>query len=149
MSMRVNICFEMRDQGECDRVFGYLAEHPKDVWDYEERVKQNFHLNFRAHWTQADILKTRVTRFRVSADVHLIQYLITLREGAAEPRLLVDQLRRCGGVQEGVVAGHWRVHAWYRREGATTWTADAGNDGRLRRRVVRVRVLLGRMREVR
>ena len=146
--MRVNICFEMRDEGECDRVFGYLAEHPKDVWDYEERVKRNFHLHFRAHWTQADILKTRVTRFRVSADVHLIQYLITLRAGAVEPRLLVDQLRRCGSVQEGSVAGHWRIHAWYQAEGEAEWTPDAGNNGGATRPSIEIVVLLCRMRMV-
>ena len=147
MSIYVTICFEMRGGRECDRVLAYLQGHPRDVWDYEERVRAAFHVNFRAHWTDADVVETEVHRLRLS-DASLIVYNVTLRAGASDPSLLVDQLRRCGGVQEGVLAGPWRVHAWYRREGAATWTADAGNDGRLRRRVVRVRVLLGRMREV-
>jgi hypothetical protein len=146
--MEVNICFELRDKGECDRVFGYLAEHPEDVWDYEERVGRSFHLHLRAHWTQADVVQTRVSRFRVRADVHLIQYLVTLRAGASDPRLLVDMLRRCGGVQEGVVRAHWRVLAWYNREGEAGWAADAGNGGGATRHCVRVLVLLCRLRQL-
>jgi hypothetical protein len=117
------------------------------VWDYEERVRAAFHLRFRAHWTDADVVETAVSRLQFD-DVSVIEYRVALRRGAKDPSLLVDQLRRCGGVQEGVIAGHWRVHAWYKRDGSETWTADAGNDGRLRRRVVRVRVLLGRMQEL-
>jgi hypothetical protein len=43
MSTYVNICFEIPDKGECDTMFDYLTEHPKDVWDYEKRVEQSFH----------------------------------------------------------------------------------------------------------
>ena len=146
--MEVNICFELRDKGECDRIFGYLAEHPEDVWDYEERVGRSFHLHFRAHWTQADVVQTKVSRFRVRADVHLIQYLVTLRAGASDPRLLVDQLRRCGGVQEGVVRAKWTIHAWYKEQGEGLWTPDAGNGGGATLPSIEIVVLLCRMRRV-
>jgi hypothetical protein len=148
MSMHVLLCFELRDECECDRIFAYLAQHPKDMWDYEQRVQQNFHLNFHAHWTHRDVLHTEVSRFRVSADAHMIQYKITLRAGASDPRLLVDMLRRCGGVQEGVVRAHWRVLAWYNREGEAGWAADAGNGGGATRHCVRVLVLLCRLRQL-
>ena len=49
-------------------------------------------------------------------------------------------------VQEGVAGGNWRVHAWYKKQGELMWTEDAGNDGRLGRRCVRVQTLLGAMR---
>jgi hypothetical protein len=144
--MYVTICFEMRSGGECDRFFAYLQEHPKDVWSYEARVREHFHASFWVHWTDADVVATAVQRVRLSAAASLIEYRVALRAGVPDPALLVDQLRRCENVQEGVVGGHWRVHAWYKRDGEETWTADAGNDGRLRRYAVRVRALLGRVR---
>ena len=84
----------MRGGRECDRFFAYLQEHPRDVWDYEERVREELHLNFRAHWTDADILETEVRRFKFT-DVGVIEYRVALRRGAQDPRLLVDMLRRC------------------------------------------------------
>ena len=39
MSTSVTICFDVPDKGECDKMFDYLTEHPKDVWDYENRVE--------------------------------------------------------------------------------------------------------------
>ena len=147
MSTYVCICFEMRGGRECDRFFAYLQEHPRDVWDYEERVREVLHSSVRAHWTDEDILETEVRRFKFT-DVGVIEYRVALRRGAQDPRLLVDMLRRCDSVQEGVAGGNWRVHAWYRREGEAGWSADAGNDGRLSRRCVRVQTLLDRMRRV-
>ena len=136
--MKVEIYFKIPDGEECDRTFKYLQEHPKDIWDYEERVKhvfqenydkrfalfhtKGFEPNFTAHWTNDDVLETRVTRLKFN----IIQYKVTLREGATDPRILVDILRRCKCVQEGVVGGNWTIHAWYRE-----WTADPGNDGQL------------------
>ena len=149
MSMHVIICFELRDGDACDRIFKYLAQHPKDMWDYEQRVQESFHLNFHAHWTAADVLHTDVTRFSVSADVHMIQYKITLRAGASDPRLLVDLLRRCRNVPEGCEGGQWRINAWYNREGEAGWAADAGNNGGVTRHSIRVLVLLCRLRQLR
>jgi hypothetical protein len=87
MSTHVNICFDVPDKGECDKMFDYLTEHPKDVWDYEKRVEQSFHdqgfnTNFlhEARWTDDDILHT------------------TLRRGANDPRAVVDLLLRCRSV---------------------------------------------------
>ena len=138
MSTYVNICFEIPDTGECDAIFDYLTEHPKDVWDYEKRVEQSFHAqgfqtNFlhEARWTDDDILHTRVTRLkfpRSDEDSNVIQYEVTLRRGASDPKVLVDLLRRCKSVQDGSVGGNWTIHAWYRGEEGG-WTADAGNDG--------------------
>jgi len=145
MSTYVCICFEMRGGRECDRFFAYLQAHPRDVWDYEERVREELHADFRAHWTDADVLETAVRRLQF-ADVGVIEYRVALRRGARDPRLLVDMLRRCDSVQEGVAGGNWRVHAWYKKQGEMTWTEDAGNDGRLGRRCVRVQTLLGAMR---
>ena len=147
MSTYVCICFEMRGGRESERFFAYLQGHPKDMWDYEERVRDAFHCNFRVHWTDEDVLETEVNRFKMQ-DVSMIEYRVALREGAQDPRLLVDMLRRCDSVQEGCEGGNWTVHAWYRRAGEERWTADAGNDGRLSRRCVRVQTLLDRMRRV-
>jgi hypothetical protein len=58
----------------------------------------------------------------------MIQYKVTLRTGANDPRILVDLLRRCKCVQEGVVGGNWRIQAWYQGENEDEWTADTGND---------------------
>ena len=66
MSIYVTICFEMRGGRESDRVLAYLQGHPRDVWDYEERVRAAFHVNFRAHWTDADVVETEVHRLRLS-----------------------------------------------------------------------------------
>jgi hypothetical protein len=108
------------------------------VWDYEERVEQSFHdqgfhTNFlhESRWTDDDVLCTRVTRLKVPGsgeDANVVQYEVTLRRGASDPKVLVDLLRRCKSVQEGSVGGNWRIHAWYRGEEGG-WTADAGNDG--------------------
>ena len=147
--MHVILCFELRDRDACDRIFKYLAQHPKDMWDYEQRVQESFHLDLHAHWTAEDVLHTEVTRFSVSADVHMIQYKITLREGASDPRLLVDLLRRCRNVPEGCEGGEWRVNAWYNREGEAGWAADAGNNGGVTRHSIRVLVLLCRLRRLR
>ena len=134
--MNVEIYFKIPDGEECDRTFQYLQDHPKDIWDYEERVKHVFQENydkrfalfhtkgfeptFTAHWTDDDVVETRVTRLKFN----IIQYKVTLREGATDPRILVDILRRCKCVQEGVVGGNWTIHTWY-----LEWTADPGNDG--------------------
>jgi hypothetical protein len=119
-------------------MFDYLTEHPKYVWDYEKRVEQSFHdqgfnTNFlhEARWTDDDIFYARVTRLkfpRSEADSNVIQYEVTLRRGANDPKVLVDLLRRCKSVQEGSVGGNWTIHAWYRKE-VDMWTTDAGNDG--------------------
>ena len=108
MSTDVNICFDVPDQGECDKMYDYLAEHPNDVWDYEKRVEQSFHdqgfdtsFLHEARWTDDDILHTRVTRLqfpRSDADSNVIQYEVRLRRGASDPRALVDLLRRCQSV---------------------------------------------------
>jgi hypothetical protein len=97
---------------------------------------QGFHTNFlhESRWTDDDVLYTRVTRLKVPGsgeDANVVQYEVTLRRGASDPKVLVDLLRRCKSVQEGSVGGNWRIHAWYRKEegGRTGWTADAGNDG--------------------
>ena len=132
--MRVQIYFEMPDRDECDTMFAYLAAHPKDLWDYEQRVKQTWtenklFANFTAHWTEDDVLDASVQRLsapdaRIS---NVIQYEVTLRAGAKHPKILVDLLRRCRGVQEGVVGGTWKIAAFYQDR----WTADIGNDGAL------------------
>jgi hypothetical protein len=113
-------------------MFEYLTEHPKDIWNYESRVEQKFvqlfNKNFmcEARWTNDDILDTRVTRLKCpyGKDSNVIQYEVTLRRGANDAKVLVDILRRCKCVQEGVVGGNWTIHAWYRG-----WTADRDNKG--------------------
>jgi len=133
MHTYVNICFEIPDQSECDLMFKYLTEHPKDIWNYEDRVEHKFAQLFdktfmhEARWTDDDILDTRITRLKRTPsgkDSNVIQYEVTLRRGARDAKILVDMLRRCKCVQEGVVGGNWRIHAWYRG-----WTADRENKG--------------------
>ena len=145
MSTYVCICFEMRGGRECDRFFAYLQAHPRDVWDYEERVGEALHVHFRAHWTAADVVEAEVNRLAFKG-VSLIEYRVQLKASARDPQLLVDMLRRLKGVQEGVVRGQWIIHAWYKRRGEKVWTADAGNDGRLRRYVLEVPKLLRELR---
>jgi hypothetical protein len=144
MRTYATICFEMRAGAECDWLFAYLQGHPRDVWDYEERVGEALHVHFRAHWTAADVVEAEVNRLEFKG-VSLIEYRVGLRAGARDPRLLVEMLRRLKGVQEGVVRGKWIVHAWYKREGESKWTADSGNDGRLKRCTVRVEKRTARM----
>ena len=151
--MYVNIIFEIPDKIECDSIFKYLEDHPKDIWNYEERVKQSFHArgletNFDAHWTDSDILDTKVSRLTFKENPNMIQYKVTLRQGAKDPRLLVDLLRRCKSTQEGNISSNWTIHAWYRREDEDTWTADAGNNGRLTRYSVKIKTLLSQMKEM-
>ena len=146
----VSICFELPDKDSCDRMFEYLTDHPRDIWNYEERVRQNFHARgfesqFHVHWTDADILSTRVTRITFK---DMIQYEVTLRQDANDPRLLVDILRRCNNTQEGNIGSDWTIHAWYRKEDEDTWTADAGNNGEVTRYSVRVQTLLCQMKEM-
>ena len=153
MNMHVNIIFEIPDKKECDSIFKYLEDHPKDIWNYEERVKQNFHthgfeMKFDAHWTDSDILDTRVSRLTFKENPNMIQCKVTLRQGAKDPRLLVDILRRCKSTQEGNISSNWTIHAWYRREDEDTWTADAGNNGRLTRYSVKIGMLLSQMKEI-
>jgi hypothetical protein len=133
MNTEVNICFEIPDENECDVMFQYLTDHPKDIWNYEDRVRQTFapifDKNFmhEPRWTDDDILDTRVTRLKEVASgkaATVIQYEVTLRRGASDAKILVDILRRCKSVQEGVVGGNWKINACYRG-----WTADEGNDG--------------------
>ena len=150
MNTYVNIIFEIPDKSKCDSIFKYLKDHPKDIWNYEERVKQNFHArgletNFDAHWTDSDILDTRVSRVTFKENPNMIQYKVILRQGAKDPRLLVDILRRCKNVQEGIIGTNWTIHAWYRGEQEENWTADAGNNGRLTRHSVKIRSLLCQM----
>ena len=151
--MHVNIIFEIPDKNECDTIFKYLEYHPKDIWNYEERVKQSFHArgletNFDAHWTDSDILDTKVSRLTFKENPNMIQYKVTLRQGVKDPRLLIDILRRCKSVQEGIIRSNWTIHAWYRREDEDTWTADAGNNGRLTRYSVKIKTLLSQMKEM-
>ena len=145
MRTYATICFEMRAGAECDWLFAYLQGHPRDVWDYEERVGEALHVHFRAHWTAADVLKAEVRRWQ-EGGASLIEYRVQLKASARDPQLLVDMLRRLKGVQEGVVRGNWIIHAWYKRRGEKVWTADAGNDGRLRRYVLEVPKLLRELR---
>ena len=137
--MLVKIHFEILDRHEIDTLFAYLQNHPKDIWNYEERVKdifkenydkrpersksKTFEPNFTAHWTDDDILDTQVTIH----SVHVLQYQATLKAGASDPRILVDILRRCNSVQEGLFRVNWKIAAWYQ----DTWTADTGNDNHL------------------
>jgi hypothetical protein len=138
MNTEVNICFEIPDENECDVMFQYLTDHPKDIWNYEDRVRQKFapifekHLMHEPRWTDSDIIDTRVTRLKEVASrkaTAVIQYEVTLRRGASDAKILVDILRRCKSVQEGVVGGNWKINAWYREWTARGWTADEGNDG--------------------
>ncbi len=138
-AMLVKIHFEILDRHEFETTFAYLQKHPKDIWNYEERVKDIFHENydkrpehskektvepnFTAHWTDDDILDTQVT----IQSLHIIEYQATLRAGASDPRILVDLLRRCECVQEGLFPVNWTIQAWYQ----DTWTADTGNDNQL------------------
>ena len=137
--MLVKIHFEILDRHEFETTFAYLQKHPKDIWNYEERVKDIFHENydkrpehskektvepnFTAHWTDDDILDTQVT----IQSLHIIEYQATLRAGASDPRILVDLLRRCKCVQEGLVGADWKIEAWYQDK----WTADIGNENQL------------------
>jgi hypothetical protein len=153
MNMNVNIIFEIPDKDECDSIFKYLEDHPKDIWNYEERVKQSFHAhgfetNFDAHWTDSDILDTKVSRLTFKENPNMIQYEVTLRQDAKDPRLLVDLLRRCKSTQEGNISSNWTIHAWYRREDEDTWTADAGNNGRLTRYSMKIQRLLCQMKQM-
>lgn len=153
MNMHVNIIFEIPDKNECDSIFKYLEDHPKDIWNYEERVKQSFHTHgfetsFDAHWTDSDILDTKVSRLTFKENPNMIQYKVTLRQGAKDPRLLVDLLRRCKSTQEGNISSNWTIHAWYRREDEDTWTTDAGNNGRLTRYSVKIQRLLCQMKQI-
>ena len=147
MRTYATICFEMRAGAECDWLFAYLQGHPRDVWDYEERVGEALHVHFRAHWTAADVVEAEVNRLEFKG-VSLIEYRVGLRAGARDPRLLVEMLRRLKGVQEGVVRGKWIIHAWYKKEGERMWTEDADNDGRLCRVTVRVNKVLCDMRRL-
>jgi hypothetical protein len=68
-------------------------------------------------WTDDDIIDTRVTRLKVVESkkaATVIQYEVTLRRGASDAKILVDILRGCKSVQEGVVDGNWKINAWYR-----------------------------------
>ena len=148
--MHINIIFEIPNKNECDTIFKYLEDHPKDIWNYEERVKQSFHArgfetNFDAHWTDSDILDTKVSRLTFKENPNMIQYKVILRHHAKDPRLLVDILRRCKSTQEGIIHSNWTIHAWYRREQEDQWTADAGNNGRLTRHSVKIQRLLCQM----
>lgn len=152
MKTYVNICFEMPDESECDKMYEYLEKHPIDIWNYEERVRQNFHArgfnaNFHAHWSSKDILSTRVTRLNLKGS-NIIQYEVTLTQDATDPRILVDILRRCSNTQEGNVGSAWTIHAWYRREGEDAWIEDAGNNGQVTRYTVEVHTLLCQMKEM-
>lgn len=147
MNTNVKIHFEIPDQSEYESILDNLTTHPKDIWNYEERVKErwtklfftenkyadeetkqkwfaNFLAKFYVHWTNDDILHTTVTE----NGSHIIQYEVILRATANDPRILVDLLRRCKCVQEGVVGGNWRIKAWYKGENEDEWTADTGND---------------------
>jgi hypothetical protein len=147
MNTNVKIHFEIPDQSEYESILENLTTHPKDIWNYEERVKKEwiklfftenkyadeetkkkwfaqFLDKFYVHWTDDDILHTRVTQVRPN----IIQYKVTLRAGVNDPRILVDLLRRCKCVEEGVVGGNWRIQAWYQGENEDGWTADTGND---------------------
>ena len=115
MSTHVTMCFDVRDDGERARLFAWLREHPRDVWNYEERVREHLHLQFHAHWTDEDIVATDVAMLNFDGAASVIEYRATLRRGAEDPRLLVDLLRRCESVPAGSVGGRWTVDAWYRR----------------------------------
>ena len=78
----------------------------------------------------------------------MIQYKVTLKQNAKDPRLLVDLLRRCKSIQEGIISSNWTIHAWYRSEQEDQWTADASNNGRLTRYSVKIQMLLCRMKQM-
>jgi hypothetical protein len=131
METLVNICFEIPDTHECDQVFNWMRDNPKDIWSFEKRVHKGFHtadLVLDARWSDEDILDTRLTRLQYyQKDSNIIQYEATLKRGANDPRVVVDLIRRCKSVREGSFGG-WTIRAWYRGDGVP-WTADAGNDG--------------------
>ena len=142
MDTLVNICFEIPDTHECDQVFNWMRDNPKDIWNFEKRVQKGFHTqdfktNFLldARWSDDDILDTRLTRLQYYAKpTNIIQYEVTLKRYAKDPKVLVDLIRRCKSVQEGSFGG-WKIRAWYRGEAwpwhylRHKWTEDFGNDG--------------------
>jgi hypothetical protein len=119
-----------------------MRDNPKDIWNFEKRVQKGFHTqdfktNFLLHarWGDDDILDTRLTRLQYyGQDSNIIQYEVTLKRYAKDPKVLVDLIRRCKSVQEGSFGG-WKIRAWYRGEAwpwhylRHEWTADFGNDG--------------------
>ena len=148
MNIDVKIIFVIPDHSEYESILEKLKKHPKDIWNYEERVKErwtklfftenkyadeetkqkwvaNFLAKFYVHWTDKDILRTTVTE----VEPNIIQYEVTLKPCARDPRILVDLLRRCKCVQDGVVGGNWTIQAWYKKENEEEWTADIGNEG--------------------
>ena len=134
----MNICFEIPDTHECDQVFNWMRDNPKDIWNFERRVQKGFHTQdflLDASWSDDDILDTRLTRLQQHEDdSNIIQYEVTLRRYADDPKVLVDLIRRCKSAQGGSFGG-WKIRAWYRREASPwhyrldKWTADDGNDG--------------------
>ncbi len=86
-----------------------------------------------------------VARVQCNEDANIVEYDVTLKQGASDPSILVDLLRRCKNVQEGTVGGNWTIHAWYREEHEDAWTADAGNAGQATRYSLKMHTLLCRM----
>jgi len=135
MDTLVNICFEIPDTHECDQVFHWMRDNPKDIWSFEKRVQKGLHtadlaqtFALDARWSDEDILETRLTRLQFyEQDSNIIQYEATIKRSASDPRVLVDLIRRCKVFREGAFGG-WTVRAWYRGD-ADSWSADAGNGG--------------------
>ena len=150
MNTSVRMYFEIPDTGECDTMFQYLLAHPTAVWDYEERVKANFHARgfdtpYTAHWTALDVVDTHVLRLTVNADSNIIEYETILAPGARDPSVLVDLLRRCKNVPEGAVGCDWTIHAWYRSQPQGLWIPDAGNGAQTTRYAQKMHTLVCEM----
>ena len=142
MDTLVNICFEIPDKHECDQVFNWLRDHPKDIWNFEKRVEKGFHTqDFKTHpqmdarWSDDDILDTQVTRLQYyGRDSNIIQYEAKLKRVSRSPDNLVNLIRRCKSTKEGDF-GDWTIRAWYRGDiwpsllSPSKWTADDRNDG--------------------
>jgi hypothetical protein len=115
-----------------------MRDNPKDIWNFEKRVQKGFHTQdflLDARWSDDDILDTRLTRLQYyEEDSNIIQYEVTLKRYANDPKVLVDLIRRCKSVQEGSFGG-WKIRAWYRGSASPwnylvhEWTEDFGNDG--------------------
>ena len=98
MHTYVNICFEIPDQKECDVMFTYLTAHPKDIWNYEDRVEQKFVQVFDrsfmhdARWTDDDILDTRESHRQLYVAVTRARRELTLVFCKGTPNWVVDVL---------------------------------------------------------
>ena len=102
--MHVKIYFEIPNREECDTIFEYLRDHPRDIWDYEERVKQKwiearFNPNFHAHWSDTDILSTDVTRTDDSNMIHVSVYKKVLLVATGGSKHGIKERMKTSGLQ--------------------------------------------------